>query len=222
MLASVGSELAIMRTMAVTLGIMCVIACIFMCFGMGSYAGASAACVMVPMLVMFSLLGYDDRDGWLRYRCALPFSRHDIVIGRYATILISSAIAVVFMSAVTMACMSVFPLFGVAIENAPASEIFAACVASTFVVLGMVSFAQPFSIKFGSAKGARYIVCALMFFGCLIFVASRFALPEVLSGLGDWVVLHPMASLIVLISISLSIYAIICAISIRVLQKKDL
>ena len=81
MLASVRSELAIMRTMTVSLGVMCVIVCIFMCFGMGSYAGASAACAMVPMLVMFSLLGYDDRNGWLRYRCALPFSRHDTTAG---------------------------------------------------------------------------------------------------------------------------------------------
>lgn len=222
MLASVRSELAIMRTMAVTLGIMCVIACIFMCFGMGSYAGASAACAMVPMLVMFSLLGYDDRNGWLRYRCALPFSRHDIVVGRYAAILISSAIAVVAMFAVTVACMSLFPLFGVAIEKTPAFEIFAACLASTFVVLGMVSFAQPFSIKFGSTQGARYISYAFMFVGCLIFVASRFALPEVFSGLSDWVVLHPVVSLIVLIVISLAIYAMSCMISIRILQKKDL
>lgn len=222
MLASVRSELAIMRTMAVTLGIMCVIACIFMCFGMGSYAGASAACAMVPMLVMFSLLGYDDRDGWLRYRCALPFSRHDIVIGRYAAILTCSAIAVVVVFAVTVACMSVFPLFGVAIEKAPAFEIFAACLASTFVVLGVVSFAQPFSIKFGSTQGARYISYALMFVGYLIFVASRFALPEVFSGLSDWVVLHPVVSLIVLIVISLAIYAMSCMISIRILQKKDL
>lgn len=222
MLASVRSELAIMRTMAVTLGIMCVIVCIFMCFGMGSYAGASAACAMVPLLVMLSLSGYDDRNGWLRYRCALPFSCHDIVVGRYAAILISSAIAVVAMFAVTVACMSLFPLFGVAIEKAPAFEIFAACLASTFVVLGMVSFAQPFSIKFGSTQGARYISYALMFVGCLIFVASRFALPEVFSGLSDWVVLHPVVSLIVLIVISLAIYAMSCMISIRILQKKDL
>lgn len=222
MLASVRSELAIMRTMAVSFGIMCVIVCIFMCFGMGSYAGASAACAMVPMLVMFSLLGYDERNDWLRYRCALPFSRHDIVIGRYATILICSAIAVVVMFVVTMVCMSVFPLFGVAIEKAPASEIFAACLASTFVVLGMVSLAQPFSIKFGSTQGARYISYALMLVGCLIFVASRFALPEAFSGLGDWVVLHPVLSLIVLIVISLAIYTMSCMISIRILQKKDL
>ena len=124
--------------------------------------------------------------------------------------------------AVTLTCMSVFPLFGVAIEKAPAFEIFAACLASTFVVLGMVSLAQPFSIKFGSTQGARYISYALMLVGCLIFVASRFALPEVFSGLGDWVVLHPVISLIILIVTSLAIYAISCMISIRILQKKDL
>ena len=171
MLASVRSELAIMRTMTVSLGVMCVIVCIFMCFGMGSYAGASAACAMVPMLVMLSLLGYDDRNGWLRYRCALPFSHHDIVIGRYMTILICSAIAVAVMFVLTTACMSLFPLFGVAIEKAPAFEIFAACVASTFVVLGMVSLAQPFSIKFGSTQGALHFLCV---YACRVPCPRRF------------------------------------------------
>ena len=113
-------------------------------------------------------------------------------------------------------------VFGVAIEKAPAFEIFAACVASMFVVLGMVSLAQPFSIKFGSTQGARYISYAFMLVGCLVLVASRFALPEAFSRLGGWVVLHPIISLIILIVISLAIYATSCMISIRILQKKDL
>ena len=62
MLASVKSELAIIRTMAPVLMVTIVFVCAFVCFGMRSYAGASAACAMVPILVMFSLLGYDDQN----------------------------------------------------------------------------------------------------------------------------------------------------------------
>lgn len=222
MLAAVKSELAIMRTMVLLMAAMSVTVCVFMCFGMGSYAGASAACAMVPMLVMFSLLGYDDQNGWLRYRSALPFSRRDIVVGRYATILICSVIAIVLLFVVALACTLAFPALGVYMETAPASEIFAACVASSVIVLVLVSIAQPFATKFGTAKGARYIACALMFVGCLIYVGTQFAAPELFGGFGDWVSQHPVASLAALVVVSLAIYAASCKLSICIFEKKDI
>lgn len=92
MLASVKSELAIIRTMAPVLTVTIVFVCAFVCFGMGSYAGASAACAMVPILVMFSLLGYDDQNGWLAlsrrasarasgYRCRALLSDRCLFVG---------------------------------------------------------------------------------------------------------------------------------------------
>lgn len=221
MLASVRSELAIMRTMAPVLTVTIVFVCAFMCFGMGSYAGASAACAMVPILVMFSLLGYDDQNGWLRYRSALPFSRRDIVVGRYLAIVACSLVALVALFAVTMACVLAFPALGIEVEQTSTPEIFLACAVSTAIVLVLVAIAQPFSIKFGGSKGVRYIGCALMFVGCLIYVASQFAMPGLFSGLEGLVSQHPVVSLVVLAVVSLAIYAASCLLSIRIFEKKD-
>lgn len=222
MLASVKSELAIIRTMAPVLTVTIVFVCVIMCFGMGSYAGASAACAMVPILVMFSLFGYDDQNGWLRYRAALPLARRDIVVGRYLSIVACSLAALVALFSVTMACVLAFPALGIEMEQTSTPEIFSACVASTAIVLVLVAIAQPFSIKFGGSKGVRYIGCALMFVGCLIYVASQFVLPDVFGGLADWISYHPIASLAALVVVSLAIYAASCKLSIRILEKKDI
>lgn len=222
MLASMKSELAIIRTMAPVLTVTIVFVCVIMCFGMGSYAGASAACAMVPILVMFSLFGYDDQNGWLRYRAALPLARRDIVVGRYLSIVACSLAALVALFSVTMACVLAFPAVGIEMEQTSTPEIFSACVASTAIVLVLVAIAQPFSIKFGGSKGVRYIGCALMFIGCLIYVASQFVLPDVFGGLADRISYHPIASLAALIVVSLAIYAASCKLSIRILEKKDI
>lgn len=222
MLASVKSELAIIRTMAPVLTVTIVFVCAFMCFGMGSYAGASAACAMVPILVMFSLFGYDDQNGWLRYRAALPLARRDIVVGRYLAIVACSSVALVALFAVTMACVLAFPALGIGMEQTSTPEIFSACVASTAIVLVLVAIAQPFSIKFGGSKGVRYIGCALMFVGCLIYVASQFAMPELFDGFGDWASQHPIALLAALVIISLTVYVASYKLSICIFEKKDI
>ncbi len=222
MLASVKSELAIIRTMAPVLTVTIVFVCVIMCFGMGPYAGASAACAMVPILVMFSLFGYDDQNGWLRYRAALPLARRDIVVGRYLAIAACSLVALVALFVITMACVLAFPAVGIEMEQTSTPEIFSACVASTAIVLVLVAIAQPFSIKFGGSRGVRYIGCALMFIGCLIYVASQFVLPDVFGGLADWISYHPIASLAALVVVSLAIYAASCKLSICIFEKKDI
>lgn len=222
MLASVKSELAIIRTMAPVLTVTIVFVCVIMYFGMGSYAGASAACAMVPILVMFSLFGYDDQNGWLRYRAALPLARRDIVVGRYLAIAACSLVALVALFVITMACVLAFPAVGIEMEQTSTPEIFSACVASTAIVLVLVAIAQPFSIKFGGSRGVRYIGCALMFIGCLIYVASQFVLPDVFGGLADWISYHPIASLAALVVVSLAIYAASCKLSICIFEKKDI
>ena len=222
MLAAVKFELAIIRTMVPVLAVTIVFVCVIMCFGMGSYAGASAACAMVPILVMFSLFGCDDQNGWLRYRAALPLARRDIVVGRYLSIVACSLAALVALFSVTMACVLAFPAVGIEMEQTSTPEIFSACVASTAIVLVLVAIAQPFSIKFGGSKGVRYIGCALMFIGCLIYVASQFVLPDVFGGLADWISYHPIASLAALIVVSLAIYAASCKLSICIFEKKDI
>ena len=176
---------------------------------------------MVPILVMFSLLGYDNQNGWLLYRAALPLARRDIVVGRYLAIVACSSVVLVALFAVTMACVLAFPALGIEMEQTSTPEIFSACVASTAIVLVLVAIAQPFSVKFGGSKGVRYIGCALMFIGCFVYVASQFAMPGLFSSLEGLVSQHPVISLIALVVVSLAIYAASCMLSIRIFEKKD-
>ena len=74
----------------------------------GMSAGACAVSAMSPIIIMNSLAGYDNQNGWERYRATLPFSRKDIICARYLSIIVFSAV---------MACAAAllnivsFPLF---------------------------------------------------------------------------------------------------------------
>ena len=58
-----------------------VIVCAFLTFGGNALGAAASVAVMMVLLCMFSLAGYDDQGGWGRYRATLPFSRREIIAG---------------------------------------------------------------------------------------------------------------------------------------------
>ena len=58
----------------------------------GMSAGACAVSAMSPIMAMSSLAGFDNQNGWERYRATLPFSRKDIICARYLCIVVFSAI----------------------------------------------------------------------------------------------------------------------------------
>ena len=71
----------------------------------GMSAGTCAVSAMSPIMVMSSLAGYDNQNGWERYRATLPFSRKDIICARYLCITAFSAImacAAVIMNIITL------------------------------------------------------------------------------------------------------------------------
>lgn len=58
----------------------------------GMSAGACAVSAMSPIIVMNSLAGFDNQNGWERYRATLPFSRKDIICARYLSVIVFSAV----------------------------------------------------------------------------------------------------------------------------------
>ena len=54
----------------------------------GMSAGACAVSAMSPIMVMSSLAGFDNQNGWERYRATLPISRKDIICARYLCIVV--------------------------------------------------------------------------------------------------------------------------------------
>ncbi len=174
------SELAIVRTFVLSfIGILAFVF-VFICWTMESAAGAAAVvCAMTPMLIMFSLMGYDDQNGWLRYRAALPFARRDIITSRYATILACAAAVVVCASALGIVLNGTLPRFLEGFEAAGPIEIISSSVAATMAVLIIAAIVEPLLVKFGNTKGIRYLMCVFILAGCIdVVILTNFLAPR--------------------------------------------
>ena len=128
----------------------------FLCWSLQTPAMVSVPCAMEPLLIMFTFMNADMANGWGRYRAALPFSRRDIVVGRYAAILLFAAATIAVAFVLGMAGNIIGPAAIAEFEPMPAFELAATCICSTAVVLVLVACMQPFLVKFGNAKGVRY------------------------------------------------------------------
>lgn len=218
------SELAIVRTFALSfIGILAFVF-VFICWPMESAAGAAAVvCAMTPMLIMFSLMGYDDQNGWLRYRAALPFARRDIIASRYATILACAVAVIVCASVLGIVLNGALPRFLEGFEAATPIEIISSSVAATMVVLIIAAIAEPFLVKFGNTKGIRYLMCVFILAGCIdVVILTNFLAPDVTQSALAWIDAHSLALFVALTVAALAIYAASCFISIRIFQAKDL
>ena len=176
------SELAIVRTFVLSfIGILAFVF-VFMCWTMENAVGAAAVvCAMTPMLIMFSLMGYDDQNGWLRYRAALPFARRGIIASRYATILACAVAVIVGASVLGIALNGVLPRFLEGFEVAEPIEIISSSIAATMIVLIIAAIAEPFLVKFGNTKGLRYLMCAFILAGCIdVVILTNFLAPDVM------------------------------------------
>lgn len=74
----------------------------------GMSAGACAVSAMSPIMVMSSLAGFDNQNGWERYRATLSLSRKDIICARYLSVIVFSALMA---CAATLLSIASIPLF---------------------------------------------------------------------------------------------------------------
>lgn len=88
MKAIVRCEWNTMRTFLPSVAVTVVLVGAFLVLGGSPMSGVGGTCATALMLVASSLAGYDDQGGWMRYRCAFPFSRREIVVGRYVSVML--------------------------------------------------------------------------------------------------------------------------------------
>ena len=162
--AMVRSDLIIMRRSLIQLFGICLIVCVFIAIGMESLiAGIAAVVAMVPMMYMFSIVAYDEANGWERFRLTLPISRHQVVLGRYASILIVFALCDVL----TLATAWILSLALSAIPNSPLAEsgqggfdalfYLAGILMVSAVMIVVAAISTPLFLRFGITKGSRLI-----------------------------------------------------------------
>ena len=117
------------------------------------------SCVFVGMIPV-TLLGYDERSHWIEYSGTLPYTKEQIVSGKYIVGLISQTAVLVIVAIIMAVKMNTKGIFEI--------KSFLLMI-TVFLVMSCISssFMLPFMFKFGVEKGriAYYIIIAVVFAG---------------------------------------------------------
>lgn len=132
----------------------------------GMSAGACAVSAMSPIIIMNSLAGYDNQNGWERYRATLPFSRKDIICARYLCIIAFSAVMACAAVLLNIIALPFFDPTGIPLTGQTVFEITIASAASMLISLMMVFLAQPLFFQFGHMEALRLSVGLFALMGC--------------------------------------------------------
>lgn len=132
----------------------------------GMSAGACAVSAMSPIMVMNSLAGYDNQNGWERYRATLPFTRKDIVCARYLCIIVFSASMACAAALLNIIALPLFNGMGISSTGQTIFEIVSTSFASMLISLVLVFLTQPLFFRFGHMEALRLSVALFALLGC--------------------------------------------------------
>lgn len=193
----------------------------------GMSAGACAVSAMSPIIFMNSLAGFDNQNGWERYRATLPLSRKDIICARYLSIIVFSA---VMACAAALLSIVSFPLFnsaGIPLTGQIVFEIaIPSAAASMLISLMMVFLAQPLFFRFGHMEALRLSVGLFALLGCgaMATLSSSNPISNWLMSIAganpDPAVLGCLCAGIAVLALALC--AISCTVSTKVYRVRDL
>ena len=196
--------------------------CFFLVLGSGEISGVCGAGVAATLIVASSFAGYDEQNGWMRYRCALPFSRGELVRGRYAIVALVG-LGLEFACLVLACAMgTVLSLVGHGIESAALTDLLLAVLASEGFGLLIVSVALPFYYKFGAVRGVRIFACAGLVAGALFGFAANSVSEDFFSSAVSWINANAALLAVAVIIVSLAVYAASGVLSANILKRKDM
>lgn len=192
----------------------------------GMSAGACAVSAMSPIMVMNSLAGYDNQNGWERYRATLPFTRKDIVCARYLCIIVFSAVMACAATLLSIASIPLFNSAGIPSTGQTVFEIAIASAASMLISLMMVFLAQPLFFRFGHMEALRLSVGLFALLWCLAIATLSSSNP-----ISNWLMsiagANPDPTVLGCLCagtavLALALCAISCAVSTKVYRARDL
>lgn len=136
----------------------------------GMSAGACAVSAMSPIMVMNSLAGFDNQNGWERYRATLPISRKDIVSARYLCITIFSVIMTCAAVLLSIVAIPILNSVGIPSTGETVFETAIASAISMLFSLMAVFLVLPLFFRFEHMKAQRLSVGLYALYMCLIMV----------------------------------------------------
>lgn len=159
----VSLDLVVMRSVAPSILLTSLVVAAALVAGMRSLLSPLAAvAAMVPLLMFTSLGAYDDNGGWESFRLALPLGRAQVVVGRYASLLLAalaSGLAMFCLGAAVLAVASSAPGdFAADLCESVGLAGLAACVCAALACsLVACAVALPLFVRFGLSKGVRFV-----------------------------------------------------------------
>lgn len=190
----------------------------------GMSAGAVSA--MSPIMVMTSLAGFDNQNGWERYRATLPLTRKDIICARYLCIVVFSAIMACAAVLLNIIALPFFNSAGVTSTGQTVFEIAIASAASMLISLMMVFLAQPLFFRFGHMEALRLSVGLFTLLWCLAIATLSSSNPisnwlmSIAGANPDPAVLDCLCAGTAVLALALCVIS--CAVSTKVYRARDL
>lgn len=132
----------------------------------GMSAGACAVSAMSPIIIRNSLAGFDNQNGWERYRATLPFSRKDIICARYLCIVVFSVVMACAAALLSIVSIPLFNSAGIPSTGQAVFETAMASAALMLISLMMVFLTQPLFFRFGHMEALRLSLGLFALFGC--------------------------------------------------------
>ena len=213
------------------------IVAVAMTVGVGNVSAAASVFVMMAlMLSSVSMSAYDDLDNWGAFRLALPLSRRDVVLGRYAMV-IAFALAAAMFGGLLIAAGWALGQTGVLPESVVSyvaldadglqGSLFAVLFVSLFGSL-IVGVSLPCFFKFGTTKATQYLPY-IMIVACGLFAGTMSALDggavmEQLVRVLAWFEdpSHLVLGGAAMFAGAVVILAVSAAVSLRLYEKRDL
>lgn len=192
----------------------------------GMSAGACAVSAMSPIMVMNSLAGFDNQNGWERYRATLPLTRKDIICVRYLCIVAFSAMMSCAAVLLNIVALPFLDHTGIPSTGQTVFEIAIASAASMLISLMMVFLAQPLFFRFGHMEALRLSVGLFAMLGCLAMATLSSSNPisnwlmSIAGANPDPAVLGCLCAGIAVLALALC--AISCTVSTKVYRVRDL
>lgn len=181
MLVMIKTDFVTMKNYALQLlGIMLLVS-VFICLGTGSFvAGIAALTVMLPFMYIFSIVAYDEMNGWERFRLTLPISRNQVVLGRYASILIVIALSIVLsllvagiicLAAMLLPQLEVIASF---LEGLSLTTEVGHALLIAAILVFITALVMPLFMRFGMTKATRIapLVFLLLALAVIMFVGD--------------------------------------------------
>ena len=192
----------------------------------GMSAGACAVSAMSPIMVMTSLAGFDNQNGWERYRATLPLSRKDIICARYLCIVAFSAIMACAAVLLNIIALPILNSAGIPSTRQAVFEIAIASVASMLISLMIVFLAQPLFFRFGHMEALRLSAGLFALLGCLAMAALSSSNP-----ISNWLMsiagANPDPAVLGCLCAGIAVLALVlcalsCIVSTKVYRARDL